>query len=666
MSLKSLPGFLLNFSQYEMNGKKTHSFLFRSFRLDVGERRLLDDGVPVQLTPKMFDVLIALVERSGHLVAKDELMELVWADSYVEEANIARVIHMLRKALGEDDHGNRFIETVAKSGYRFVADVRLTGESNSSVKVNDGIDLNSDIELRETEISTVASVFQRSPQHHETLSQETKPYGRALLAAICFLIVIASSLILLPGSRFEPSSVPHQTKSITVLPFRPLMADNREPIYELGITEQLILSLGSAKSLQVRPLSASRKYSDVEIDPIEAGRELNVDYVFAANYQIANGKVRVTGQLIDVSRGQIENLYKNEFDAGDVFTVQDRIASEIGLWLLTQFGAAPGDLKAQRGTANEEAYRLYLQGVSLTLQRKSEDTKIAIGYLEKAVSLDPKFAKGHAGLAQAYVEAAVFGGADPRVEIEKANLCLKKAFELDADLSEAHAVRGHIEFAYEWNFAAAERSLVRAIELKRNNDHAHWAYALVSCFSGNFDRALSEIDEALLISPSTVMYNRDRGRILYYARRYDEAIAQFKHAVDLGEEYGSVWGHLWLAYEMKGDDEMAYNTFIKRQIVQNKEFAELYQKAYESKGWPGVREKLLEVSLLNENEKSKNFYAIARQYVQLGDKENAFRYLNKAFDKKQVQMAFLKVDPPWDPLRDDRRFVELVRRVGIE
>ncbi|HMS43393.1 MAG TPA: tetratricopeptide repeat protein, partial [Pyrinomonadaceae bacterium] len=324
---------------------------------------------------------------------------------------------------------------------------------------------------------------------------------------------------------------------------------------------------------------------------------------------------------------------------------------------LARFATTESSPLAKRGTTNEEAYRFYLQGRSLMNQRSDEDVKKAVEYFEKAIRLDSNFARGYSSTALAY---------DFLGKIEKAKKYVKRALELDSNLAEAYAVRGKMDFSVEWNFDSSEKDLLRAIELEPNNDLAHWAYALLLSYRGRFDEAVREIETALTIAPATVMYSRDRARILYYARRYDEAIAQFKKAIEVDEKFGSVWGQLWMAYEMNGNGDEDYRTFIKWKEISKDEYLEDYKKTYAVGGWLGVKRKILEFDKRAEHEPDTNFFAMARGCATLGEKEQAFEYLNKAFDKHQLQMVFLKVEPQLDSLRDDPRFDELVKRVGFE
>ncbi len=454
-------------------------------------------------------------------------------------------------------------------------------------------------------------------------------------------------------------------KSIAVLPLKPITA-NRDEIYEMGIADSLIHRLGAMKGFFVRPLSATRKYSDLNQDPVVAGREQQTDYVLASNYQLANGKIRVTAQLFNVQSGQIEETKIIEKDAGDIFAAQDAIAGEVVNFLLARFATTSTSPAAKRGTTNEEAYRLYLQGKNLTAQRSAADAKKAIGHFEQAIKLDPNFARAFAGMANAYRASGTLGGGLPREEFEKAKAAVTKALELDPNLSEAYAVRGGLKLNYEWDWAGAEKDLLHAIELEPNNDTAHGSYSGLLVESGRFDDGIAQLDIAQAINPSSLIYQRDRGRYLYFARRYDEAIVQLKRVIEVDENFRTAYGWLWQTYQMKGDHLGAYEWFMKFQKIANPESIEPLQKAYETAGWQGVRRKRLEIDKQNEHQPGSNLYAIARQSALLGEKEQAFEYLNKAIEKRHSQLVMLKVEPAFDNLRDDPRFDELVKRVGLK
>jgi DNA-binding winged helix-turn-helix (wHTH) protein/tetratricopeptide (TPR) repeat protein len=667
MSLENSPNFLLYFSERDVRSGERHFYRFRSFQLDVEERQLLQNNLPVSMTPKVFDVLAVLVESNGHLVGKDELLRVVWADSFVEEANIARIIHTLRKVLGDDGNGNKFIETIAKKGYRFVAEVNEVYVSDLPEPQN-GTPNASTINKHSAENKAQNSLT----LNDETISlkiSEQKHTARIFLLAVGFLIGFFLFLLLIIDFKSinvqSVTSLPQsKVKSIAVLPLKPVDTKSRDEIYEIGIAESMIYRIGSMKGFVVRPLSATRQYTDINQNPIAAGREQRADYVLASNYQLGDGKIRVTAQLINVASGQVEENYKSEKVADDLFGMQDAIANEVGNKLSVRFSTTLTTPASARGTIDEEAYRLYLQGENLTARQSTPEALKAVEYFEQAIRLDPNFARAYAGLARAYITLGVAGGALPRVENEKATEALKKALELDNNLAEAYAVSGKLKVNYEWNFTEAKKDLLRAIELEPNNDSAHWFYAELLAYSGHFDEALAEIEITLGINPNSLPFQRDRGRILFYAHRYDEAIVQLNRVVELDDNFETAWGYLFLSYELKGDEAHAYEAFLKFQ-KRMPERTEVYQAAYETAGWRAVRRKLLEFSKLDENKPGSNLFAIARQCALLGEKNEAFEYLNKAFEKHQMQMVMLKVEPSLDALRDDPRFDELVTRIGL-
>lgn len=455
-------------------------------------------------------------------------------------------------------------------------------------------------------------------------------------------------------------------KSIAVLPLKPINTANRNEMYEIGIADSLIIKLSTMNGFTVRPLNATRKYAEIAQDPIAAGKEQQVGYVLASNYQLAGGKIKITAQLFNVASGQIEKTYNIVKDAADVFAMQDAIAGEVENDLLMRFATTSSGPTTKRGTTNEEAYSRYLQGINLTFKRTPEGARQAVEYFEQAIRLDPNFARAYSGMAHALIDSGNLGGGLPRVEYEKAKEVVLKALELDNNLAEGYAVLGELKFTYDWDFASAEKDLLRAIVLEPNSDLAHERYAFYLAVRGRFNDAIAEAKTAQEINPSSLQHHQINGVILYLARRYDEAIIQLRRVIEVDENHNTAYAWLWLACELKGDDAQAYEWFMKSQKRNNSEHLGTYQRAYETSGWRGVRERFFEQQKLNEQKASANLYSLARQCALLGDKEQAFAYLNKAIEKRQGQMTMLNVDPPFDVLRNDPRFDELVKRVGLK
>jgi len=348
MSLENLPDFLLNFSDARMNSERKHAYSFKSFRLDIGERQLLDDNKPVPLTPKAFDVLAFLVERGGHLVEKEELMQAVWSDSFVEESNISRIIHTLRRALGEDHNGSKFIETVATKGYRFVAQVNEVSEPGARDLENGKPGAQTLVEkLPEAELQTSSAAIDIA-----VVQPIDKPRHPTHVILFSFGFLAAVFLIGMVSFHFRSASSVRSSdvRSIAVLPLRSLSSENRDDIYELGIADALIQQLSVVRGLTVRAISSVRKYRDVEQDAVEAGKEQKVDVVLTSNYQVINGRFRITSQLINVESGSVEETFSFDDENSDKLATEDAVCATVGKRLLAKLNMEPVNLAVSRGT----------------------------------------------------------------------------------------------------------------------------------------------------------------------------------------------------------------------------------------------------------------------------------------------------------------------------
>lgn len=674
-------------------------YAFGQFRLDIAERLLVcsEDGKQVRLAEKAFETLCVLVRNSGHLLSKEELLDQVWEDSFVEENNLDKCIYAIRQALGEKPGEQKFIETVRKHGYRFVADVQRVEKdkvlnyeadaiqsnakgtlpkfprlvkkaepqnSGSVVALTDWRQEDSETKLEEPvleESNEQTAKLERVPTIPSSESKTKSKYQTLLVVfALISLLACGIGLTYYLMNRNKTVSITDGKKSIAVLPLKPINIANREPIYEFGIAESLILKLNSTKNLIVRPLSATRKYVDVEQDPIAIGREQKVDYVLESNYQLADGKIKVTAQLFNVATGQIEETYKSEKDASDVFSMQDAIAGEIGNKFFARFATMSGDM-AKRGTTNEEAYRLYLQGMYLIDGRNAADSRKAVEILDKAIKLDPNYAQAWAGKAHAHLANHFGRDVDLTEQRQKTLEAINKALSLDANSADAQSALCETKFSYEWDFNGAETVCKRAVELNPDSTLAHQIYARYLNSRGRFDKAISEIKIAIDLEPASLFNQRLYGNCLQYARRYDEAVAQFKRVAEMDENFGTTF--MWLSQTLafQGKEGEAFEVWMKileRQKA-NKETIRTFQTAFQKQGWSGV------IRVRAERfEQGNEFYFHGAAYnAMIGNKDKAFEYLEKSFQRREWGMAYLEVDPRFDNLRGDARFLEFVSRV---
>lgn len=565
-----------------MSRQTERLYEFNSFRLDPAESQLLRDGVPVSLTPKVFETLVVLVERNGHLVGKEELMKLVWAEAFVEEANLARCIHTLRKVLGEAHNAPRYIETVPKRGYRFNGDVRF----------------------------------------HER--------------------AIADRPI----------------KTLAVLPFKSLVAENREEVLEVGMTDTLISRLGNNREIVVRPLSAVRKYGGLEQDAVQAGSALAVDSVLDGSIQRWGKHIRVNVRLIKTANGA--SLWTGTFDEKftDIFVVQDAISNKVAAALALRLGGKEHEHLTKRDTENIEAYHCYLKGRFHWNKRAPQDLQKSIEHFKQSIVLDPNYALAFAGLADAYTLLANAGS--PAHEImPKAREAALQAVSLDDNLAEAHAALGNVIIYYDYDFVGAELEHQRAIELNPNYATArHW-YSELLMGLGRHEEAIAEIRQALDIDPLSLILNRQYGASLLFARQYGAAIAQMKKTLELDANFAVGHSTLGVAYRMNGNYEESVEELARFQELMGREqTAALMRESFAEGGW---REFLRAVT---GKHRPANLtpYNLATFHAELGENDEAFVELNKSYQNREAILGLLRVDPRFDSLHDDPRFRDLLRR----
>jgi DNA-binding winged helix-turn-helix (wHTH) protein/TolB-like protein/Flp pilus assembly protein TadD len=634
---------------------------FGGFQLDAIERLLLRDGSPVQLKPKTFDTLLALVRQSGHLVGKNELMQEVWPDSFVEEINLTVNISALRKILGENGAGQRYIETVPKRGYRFVApvteiangDILLVKRRTTSISVKD--------EEEETDIPASAPLSATNNVRAALSLRKVLTAGAlfvSLIALLFFWITMKSR----PNEN--ATALKPEIRSIAVLPFKPMIADaGRDEYLGNGMADSLIYRLGNLKGLVVRPINATMKYSGATQDPSAAGRELKVDVVLDGRVQKSGDRVWVTVQLISVKDGA--PLWTQKFDQkfNDIFQVQDEIAYQVTQRLRPALTSQKKESPASRDPKNEAAYEAYTKGRYFLNQRMPEGYLKAYQYFQQAISLDPKYAPAYAGIADSYL----LGGArlPTGMELDAPKVYAMKALEIDDTLAEAHTSLAYAKSAIDWDWQSAEAEFRRAIEINPNYPLArHWyAFHLVSL--GRIDEAIAEIEQAQEIDPTSLIINTDVGHILYFAHRYDEAIAQYLKVLEMDPDFRVAHWRLGEAYERKG----LYSKAIAelRESLERSNDAGALTWLGHAYAVSGQKDEALKIIAQLKGYRPEIDYAyyLALIYEGLGEKDEAFAWLQEAFDTHDGAMAVIQAEPMLDDLRSDHRYMELLRRMKL-
>jgi DNA-binding winged helix-turn-helix (wHTH) protein/TolB-like protein/tetratricopeptide (TPR) repeat protein len=645
-------------------------YTFDNFRLDTSKRLLWRANEPVPLTSKCFETLLALLESHGETVEKETLLRRVWPDTIVEEKNLTINISALRKALGDSPQEHRYIVTIPGCGYRFVADVQeLIGEETELLIQRTSLRVV--VEEEEFEKDSAERMLDRSEPSGKLVPVSAPNglpgwwNGRFAGAAVLLLIVVVGAISWRKHHSSAPISPPAMITSIAILPFRPLTQGSRDEALELGMADTLITRLSNLRQITVRPTSAVRKYSDVQQDPLVAGRELKVEAVLEGNLQRVADSLRVTVRLLSINTGA--TLWAEKFDEKftNIFAVQDAIAEQVAQTLTVKLSGAEQHRLIQHHTENTEAYQAYLKGRYYWNRRTTETVSKGIEYFERAIQQDPRYALAHAGVADSYLLLAAFGQLLPKDSFPKAKAAAARALMLDETLAEAHTSLAFAKHLYDWDWLGATQAFKRALELHPNYPTAHHWYAFHLAALGQVNEALLEIKRAQELDPVSLIINTDVGAILLFARQYDRAAQQCRQTLELDPSFPQAHNILSLAYEYQGKSDEAVAEALKAKPVANGTEANALRAAYDAAGWKGYWQKQLE---LLEADAARNYvpaFARAVLYARLGNKDQAFFWLDKAYEERSSRMPDLKVIPLFDNLRTDARFEALVRRVGL-
>ena len=620
-----------------MSDSSERIYEFGPFRLDVAEELLLCGGEPVPLTPKALQTLLVLVQNTGRVVGKEELLGAVWPDTFVEEGVLSVNIYVLRKALGEAEGGERYIETVPRRGYRFVADVREAGAGKGTGPVPFP--------------APAAFVVERHRLARVTVEQGegdgAAPRGEAA------------------GGAGEKLGLPAAVPSLAVLPFKSIGADAQDDYLGLGLADALITRVSNIRQIVVRPTSVVRKYAGPEQDPVAAGRELLVDYVLDGYIRRSGDRVRVTMQMVGVRDGAA--LWAEKFDATftDIFAVEDSVSKHVAEALTLTLSGEERKRLAKHYTTDGEAYQLYLKGRYYWNKWTEEGMKKAVESFRQATRRDPNFALAYAGAADCYAFGIL--PLRPREAAPRAKEAALKALEIDYALAEAHTSLAYVKHSYDWDWPGADQEFRRAIELNPHYAHAHHMYSHLLVSVGRFEESLGASLRACELDPLDVEMSAHL--VFHYnaARQFDRAVEQGRRTLELDPNFHETHLFLGRAYEQKGMYAEAVAEFRSAvELSGRRPFAVSgLAHAYAVSG-----ERAAARELLGElEERSKTGYVspyyIAHIHAGLGERAQALEWFDKAHEERDPMLVYLNVNPNLDGLRSEPRFRDLLRRVGL-
>jgi TolB-like protein/DNA-binding winged helix-turn-helix (wHTH) protein/Tfp pilus assembly protein PilF len=632
-------------------------YRFGEFVLDPQTRVLRRGAEPVALTPKALEVLLLLVRNAGRIVTKDELMQTVWPDSFVEESNLTQTIFMVRKAL-EETSDRRYILTIQGQGYRFLAPVTEAANHRSEIEAP---------ESTRDSGSAAENQMLSSPRR----SKSWKLAVISLSVAVPALILTIAVWI---GHWRRTAAEPSGKIMLAVLPFENFTGDPGEDYFSDGLTEEMISQLGNLDPAHLGVIARTSvmhyKLSHESISQI--GQALGVQYVVEGSVRRDSQRVRITAQLIQVK--DQSHLWAREYDRdlGHLLDLQAEIgrevANEIQLSLRGRLpieSARQNDALALRANSYE-AYDLYLKGRYFWNKRTPEGFRQAANYFQQAIDKDPNYGRAYAGLADTFSLMSTWYVGPQSELMPKARSAALRALELDERLAEAHASLALIKENYEYDWAESEKEFRRAIQLDPQYATAHQWYAEFLSWQGRFDEAFSESEQARQLDPLSLIIASDRAAILYYSRQYEEAVKQCQSVLELDPNfdharYWMIPSYLQLGRYDKAIEVINHSEERKEDPWMLAWEAATYGKSGHAEDSRQALAKLEQVPI----SRAERTAALLLAYSGTGQKERLLNLLEKAYAERSNAVVQIKVEPMYDPIRSEPRFEELLGRVGL-
>jgi TolB-like protein/DNA-binding winged helix-turn-helix (wHTH) protein/Tfp pilus assembly protein PilF len=642
---------------------------FGVFEVNLQARELRKHGTRVRLSGHAFEILALLLERPGEIVTREQLRAHLWpADTFVDfEHGLNTAVKKLRAALGDSPENSRYIETVPRHGYRFVAPVETAGQQ-AITKTDVGADAT----------RRLVSGFAQGSGETTRPGLSLSVAGKSIVAA---LVLIGVALVLNVAKTRErllallqPSSEPARTinlttnpsRSVAILPLENLSGDREQDYFVEGMTDELTTDLAQFQGLRVISRTSAMHYKGTNKTAQQIGKELGVDTLIEGTVERVGERVRIRAQLIDclTDRHLWAKSYDREFK--DVLALQSDIARDIVEQ--TQENVSPQSIRPSVNLrpVDASAYEAYLKGRYFWNKRTPEGFQQAVESFQQAIAKDPNYARAYSGLADTYVLMSSYSLAPPDQIIPKARAAALRALQFDERLAEPHASLALVTESYDWDWQTAEKEYQRAIELDPNYATAHHWYAEFLALQGRFDRALTEMQHARLLDPLSLIMAIDNAAILYYARQYDGAIEQYRAVLAMEPGFGHA--HIAIAaYAQKGQFADALAEIERWRRSTGGQWSWGYEAYVRGRAGQTARARYALEKFRETNRQSKSdpvgMFALA--YTGMGNKDEAFAWLQKALAEHSFVLLALKVDPAYDPLRSDPRFQDLLRRLAF-
>jgi TolB-like protein/DNA-binding winged helix-turn-helix (wHTH) protein/Flp pilus assembly protein TadD len=627
-------------------------YAFGEFRVDPQNRLLLCGDEAVTLTPKGFEVLLVLVRSGGRVVSKQELMQAVWPDSFVEESNLTQTVFMLRKALGETTK-QKYILTVQGQGYRFAPEVR-------TVQPLDG-------DLTQAPVA-VTRVDQPVEDAKEALVANNEGSRRRVwIPALLILMTLGVAAWLY--RPFQRAKAAPPLRSIAVLPLDNFSGDPSQEFFVDGMTDELITDLAKVGSLRVISRTSVMQYKGTKKELPQIARELNVDGIIEGSVTRSGGRIRITAQLINAVSDQHLWAESYEREEGDALRLQSEVAQAIAKQVQAQLTPQEQVRLGAAQSVNPEAYEAYLKGRYFlsTAFSSADSLKLSKQYFEEAIRKDPKFARGYSGLADSYVWMGLFHQISPAEAHRLAMEAIRQSRELDSNIGEIHDTLGMLKWRFEWNWAAAEQEFNQAITMAPSYSCAHEDRASYLSFIGKREEALAGVKNSRDIDPGPSSASTEIA-VYYELRDFEKLIETSKRGLVVSPNEWTSYANLAVGYEGMGRMQEAIPNYRKAVELSkgDQDATASLAHAYALTGKKAQAENILRELQKRSKTSYVSPYLLATVFAAVGDKDSAFEYLEKAYQERSLDLSWhIRADLRLDGLRSDARFQSLMRRIGL-
>gem|GEM_PF-245886 len=648
------------FVRAPMSRQIRHLYEFGPFRLDPEKPCLWRDGEPVALTPKAVETLLVLVQQNGKLVEREQLMNAIWPDTFVEDTNLNFNVSMLRKALGTDPAGEQYIKTFPRHGYRFNAEVREVTEEVPTLIIEKHT--HARVVIEEREFQSAGELTAETSALPQTKATKSK-WRVYVAAAVAVISIFAAAAWFWPRAKpapAGPAGLP-TIRTIAVLPIKSLRNDETDRTLSLGLTDTLVTKLGGLPAILVRPVSNA----GANPDAIAVGRNINADAVLEATLQRTDRRLRINARLIRVADGAL--IWSASFDENesDLFRLQDALSLQLTESLGARLSATEMELLTRRDTQNRDAFNVYWRGRFFLEKRNPEK---AIAQFQEAIGLDRNYAVAYAGLADAYIWQASFtSGVDDEL-YGKAKAATDQALKLDPNLAEAYSSLGRIQHWHDWNWDAAEKSFRRALELNPNSVNARQFYSRLLTTLGRYDEALNEMYKAQELDPRSADLGVPLAGILERRGELDLAVRVLESTLEMDKDSSFARRGIGNAYLLKGDyakvvelGTAAFPNPNETDFAWTSMLATAYYRLGQLAQATAMRNRL---SRLAEKD-PKSLFFLAFHDSEVGRKDEALAALTKCIEMREERVVTTKDEPRFAGLKDDPRFLAILLKLNL-